>query len=493
MQRWQHGAGLALLCLVSVTVVSALTELTPAGEVRGGRAAVADTPRTSETGQPNILLITTDDQNRGDLRWMPKTRRLLGGHGVTFTRALSPDPLCCPARAELMTGQLGQNNGVRSNLGPRGGFHALLDRQNTLAAWLQDSGYQTAMVGKYLNWYKRRDGRQAGWTVWNPSIAGEYSYTDTSFFGDGTPFTSRRNVTRVISHYTGRYIRRFAATDLPFFIWASHLAPHGRRVGVGEFRAPLPTKSHRDDLRRLVAPSLSKPSLNRLGTRPRISPVRARKLDRRYLQHEYTRRLESLLDVDDAVAEAVHALRDTGELRDTYIVFVSDNANLMGEHGIDGKDVLYREALEIPLVVRVPGATDGQVSSLPATLPDITRTIIDLSGATARRVQDGTSLEPVLHGHAVHLRDTQLIQTGDHSGRWSFRGVWTQRYSYLHRVRDGARFLYDRRTDPYELHNVAHSPRYRAVVTDLHRRTSLLETCAGASCNQSFGPPARPH
>jgi arylsulfatase A-like enzyme len=492
MQRWQHGAGLVLIGLVSVTVVSALIELTPAGEVRGGRAAGADAPRTGAARQPNILLITTDDQNRGDLRWMPKTRRLLGDHGVTFTRALSPDPLCCPARAELMTGQLGQNNGVRSNLGPRGGFHALLDRQNTLAAWLQASGYQTAMVGKYLNWYRSREGRQAGWTVWNPSIAGEYSYTDTMFFGDGAPPRSRQNVTGVISDYTARYIRRFAATDRPFFVWASHLAPHERRVGVGEFRAPLPSKRHRDDLRHVVAPSLSKPSFNRLGTRPRICPNRARQLNRRYLQHEYTRRLESLLDVDDAVAKAVRTLRETGELGDTYIVLVSDNANLLGEHGIDGKDALYREALEIPLVVRVPGATGRRVSSVPATLPDVTGTIIDLAGATAGRVQDGTSLEPVLHGHAVHLRDTQLIQTGDHSGRWSYRGVRTQRYSYLYRVLDGASFLFDRRHDPYELHNLAHSHRYRRVVTELLRRTSLLETCAGASCNQTFGPPPSP-
>jgi hypothetical protein len=179
-----------------VTVVSALILLTPVGDDHGGRAEAVD-PLGAGVAAPNVLLITTDDQNRADLCWMPKTRGLLGEHGVTFTRALSPDPLCCPARAELMTGQLGQNNGVRSNLGPRGGFHALLDKDNTLAGWLQDSGYQTAMVGKYLNWYRRRDGRQAGWSVWNPSIEGVYSYTDTTLYGDGSPRTFRRNVTHV--------------------------------------------------------------------------------------------------------------------------------------------------------------------------------------------------------------------------------------------------------------------------------------------------------
>lgn len=491
MPRMEHGARRALIGLASVTLVSVLTVLASAGDIRGGGAVVAAPPEAESSGQPNILLITTDDQDRADLRWMPKTRRLLGGHGVTFTRAISPDPLCCPARAELMTGQLGQNNGVRSNLGPRGGFHALLDNQNTLAAWLQAVGYRTAMVGKYLNWYKLRDGRQNGWSVWNPSIAGEYSYTDTTFFGDGTPVTWRKNVTRVISRYTVRYIHRFAATGRPFFIWASHLAPHGRGFSHGDFRTPLPTVRHRHDLRHVVAPVLSKPSLNRLGPRPRTSPERAHKLSRSYLQHEFTRRIQSLLDVDDAVANAIRALRDTGRLGDTYIFLVSDNANLLGEHGIDGKDVLYREALEIPLVVRVPGTASPQVSAVPAALTDIAPTITDLAGAAAGRLQDGTSLAPVLRGRPVHLRDTQLIQTGDHSGRWSYRGVWTRRYTYQYRVSDGVRFLYDRRTDPYELHNVASSPAYRRVVAELARRTAVLETCSGTSCNRTFGPAPR--
>src|SRR3954464_2424136 len=46
---------------------------------------------------PNIVLITTDDQNSSDLRWMPRTRHTLGQRGMAFTTALSPQPLCCPA------------------------------------------------------------------------------------------------------------------------------------------------------------------------------------------------------------------------------------------------------------------------------------------------------------------------------------------------------------------------------------------------------------
>lgn len=99
---------------------------------------------------PNIVLVTTDDQTLYDMRWMPKTRRLLGGHGITFTRSLSPAPLCYPRPAEIVTGQCAQNNGVTHNHGAGGGFQALRHKGNTLGAWLADAGYQTALVGKYL-------------------------------------------------------------------------------------------------------------------------------------------------------------------------------------------------------------------------------------------------------------------------------------------------------------------------------------------------------
>ena len=88
--------------------------------------------------RPNIVLITTDDMRAGELRWMPQTRRLLKNSGVQVTDFVSNHPLCCPARAEILTGQHGQNNGVRHNDGPRGGYDDLTaEPGNNIGRWLQ--------------------------------------------------------------------------------------------------------------------------------------------------------------------------------------------------------------------------------------------------------------------------------------------------------------------------------------------------------------------
>lgn len=480
----------ALLVLPGPTLVPAPATATASPAPPAHRVAALP-------GRPNIVLITTDDQTLADLQWMPVTRRLLGGHGVTFRHALSNAPLCCPARAEILTGQLGQNNGVRFNDGPHGGFKALRDPSNTLGAWLQHAGYRTALTGKFLNRYRPRATHQAGWTRWNPAVHGIYRYHGTVFASPRGPVRHDDHVTSVISDFTVAYLRDFAAGDRPFFVWASHVAPHRARKRH-HVTPPKPTARHRHDLLTEAAPSFAKPSFNAPAlasgpyprqTRNPKSPV--------HLQHSYTRRLQSLQDVDDAVRRVVRVLRETHELDRTYLFFTSDNGYLLGEHRLVGKNVLYREALEVPLLVRVPGAAGASASGVPVTLADLAPTISELAGATPERLQDGRSFVPVLQGRQMRWRDTQLVQAGDRrtSGPdpgWAFRGVRTQRYTYMRRITDGAEFLYDRRIDPAEDVDVAPLWQYRPVLLELVRRYAALQDCAGPACDRVFGPPPAP-
>ncbi len=87
---------------------------------------------------------------------MPNVRRLLARQGTTFDNAVDSFPLCCPSRATFITGQYAHNHGVLGNFFPYG-WYGMKNRRNTLPAWLHDSGYRTAAIGKWLNGYGARD------------------------------------------------------------------------------------------------------------------------------------------------------------------------------------------------------------------------------------------------------------------------------------------------------------------------------------------------
>jgi hypothetical protein len=136
-----------------------------AAALDGGSPSVLP-PGPVPTSRPNIVLVTTDDMNRSDLRWMPITRRLLGGRGVTVGDFISNHPLCCPARAEILTGQYAQNNGVWDNgISRWGGYSRLARPAQHVGRWLQDAGYRTVFLGKHLNGYEKVRNRQPGWTA----------------------------------------------------------------------------------------------------------------------------------------------------------------------------------------------------------------------------------------------------------------------------------------------------------------------------------------
>ena len=98
----------------------------------------------------------TDDQPAELTAVMPNVQRLLAAQGVAFSSAFATTSLCCPARTTVLRGQYVHNHTVLSNGGPQGGFPKFYQtgfEASTLATWLQDKGYETALMGKYLNSY----------------------------------------------------------------------------------------------------------------------------------------------------------------------------------------------------------------------------------------------------------------------------------------------------------------------------------------------------
>jgi N-acetylglucosamine-6-sulfatase len=478
--------GIVATALVLVAVLT-----TAFADVEGTGAAVP-VGQAAPQGRPNIVLILTDDMRADELRFMPKTRRLLVQQGVKFTHALSPHPMCCPARAELVSGQYGQNNGVRHNTGRWGGAKRLLHIDDNVGRWLQAAGYRTSYHGKFLNGYERLRPRHEprGWSWWDAQMSGIYTYHRARFFnGD----RDHRYVTLTMTDRSNEAFERFG-DRAPFFTIINHVAPH---VTLARPHLPRWQPKYDDAYRRVRPPSFDKPSFNeqRIGDLPR--GLRMPKVGRHRMEVLFRARVRSLRSVDDAVAATVRKLDRLGELDDTYLVLTSDNGYALGEHRLSSKNYLFDEILDVPLVIRGPGFEPGTVDDTPVTLVDLVATFVDWGGATTGHPLDGVSIERLRDGSQQSARDTILVQTGDQladdTPGWDYRGVTTSRYLFGYRAgKTGTGLLFDRQRDPYALRNRFWDRDYRAIRRELTRRTKVLSRCSGAGCNRVFGPLPQP-
>jgi N-acetylglucosamine-6-sulfatase len=445
--------------------------------------------------RPNVVVIETDDQTVADLAGMPHTRSLIGDRGVRFANSFVSLSQCCPSRTTLLTGQYAHNHGVLAIVPPFGGFDRL-DSSETLAVWLQRAGYATVLLGKFLNRYGVRDPREVppGWSEWHglvdPSTYRYFGYTindDGRLTHYGTAPADYQ--TDVITRRAEEIVRRRAKSDQPFFLWTAYLAPHngGPREDddpVGIY-TPVPAPRHRDvyagrPLPRSAAFNEADVSDKPRGIRRRPRLDRSR---RAAIRESWQQRRESLLAVDEGVAGIVGALRESGELENTVLIFTSDNGYLTGEHrAAAGKVLPYEPSIRVPLLIRGPGIPVRAHRSQLVWNGDLAPTILELAGARAPWVTDGESLLPFIRDAALDPQRSILLEAPPrHTGAIRFTGLRTRRYLYVEHG-TGETELYDLVRDPNELDNRAGRPRVARRQAALARQLARLRYCAGPSC-----------
>ncbi len=457
-----------------------------------GFATLGTAPDPPATG-PNVIVIMTDDMRADDLQYMPNTLRLLAARGVTFRQMLSPYPLCCPARAELLSGQFSHNNGVQGNAWPRGGYYKL-DNTNTLPVWLHQAGYETAFMGKYLNEYGDRDVSEIpdGWDYWDASVKRVYNYSGvvTNQFGSETAHPQVYQ-TDLFDTETTDLIDSYAGSDRPFFLWTSYVTPHLECAVIipGRTCWHAPSAAYGDagsytDLKITDDPSINEADMSDKGqfmqSLPSLSSERLEAL------HRYRiKRIEALQSVDRAVAHLVTALEDTNQYDNTYLIFTSDNGIQLGEHRWSNKILGYEQSVRVPLLIAGPGIAAGQVRGQAVTMVDLAATIADMTDSPAGRLLDGASLLPLASGEQPDVGDRIVpLEAGPRnstSDGWLYHGVRTDRYTLLV-WRNGDTELYDRRRDPYEISSVAGDPAYAELQHRLGQSLRALEDCRGSDC-----------
>jgi N-acetylglucosamine-6-sulfatase len=541
---------LALLCLLATA---------------GTRSSAA----AAEPQPPSFVVIQTDDQTLDSLyatfrtpaiRVMPNTLDLIAKRGMTFNDYYVPYPLCCPSRVSLLTGRYAHNHGVKGNLQPNGGYFGFSFRaaaNNNLATWLQGAGYRTIHIGKFLNGYgdepyDNGTSIPPGWNAWHSVLKADTNHYYSGYtlnnngvlegpYGDSGTWEPREYTVRddigcpfaplngLPCFHETDMLSNLAMSELqatppeqPFYLQLDYTAPHG------DFRKPAgpePTPRHYDWFKGAPFPHdrsegfaegnvTDKPSFIRGSEYLTLSEIHTYRI-------YWNKQLESLRDIDDGVKLIHDVLGSMQRLRNTYIIFTSDNGFFFGEHRLTGgKFLAYEPATHLPFLIRGPHIRAGTESDELVANIDIAPTILELAGVEATKSVDGRSLvpflgdpdlrtlRPILFESFVETSDVNqngaIEEPASRASRVSARsrstkaggatasilappkdyeGIRLGQYKYI-AWPDGEKELYDLEKDPDELNNIVRVPNYFPIRNYLHRELRDLEDCVGRGCRE---------
>jgi N-acetylglucosamine-6-sulfatase len=562
-------ASLGAQLAVAVALLALLVGLVFAGSQSASAASSSAFPPE----HPSFVVIQTDDEtldqlytvfNAGgvDIPTMPNTLSMIAGRGITFNRYYVSYPLCCPSRVSLLTGRYAHNHNVRGNVQPNGGYSGFRARgawSHNLATWLQGAGYRTIHIGKFLNGYGDEPfdtGTEVppGWSAWhtvenadthhyyygyslndNGTIDGPFGdsgswetreYGERDYFGCPATTIEEKPCFYETDMLSGIAYQELTATpaEQPFYLQLDYTAPHG------DFRRPAgpePAPRHYTLFDGAPYPHSREEGFNEgnVNDKPRFireAPYLSLNDIHTYRVY-YQKALASLRAIDDGVKTVIDTLGGQHRLRNTYVIFTSDNGFFYGEHRLTGgKFLAYEPSTHLPFLIRGPGIKPGTATGQLAANIDIAPTVLELAGVKPDKSVDGTSLVPFFRDPNLRTRRPILfesfVETNDVEANGEptaqrvvqelkrpraqksggakasivappkdYEGIRLGPYKYIEWP-DGEKELYDINKDPYELNNIVRVPNYFPIRAFLHAQLIRLEACVGHTCRESAPP-----
>lgn len=394
-------------------------------------------PLGDSAAHPNIIMLLADDldeltlQTLLDNGYMSNLKTHLLERGVRFSQSFVTNAICCPSRATYLTGQYSHNHGILAvtRSGDRKGISYWLTddgkttdcERNTLPVWLQNAGYYTGHIGKYLNGYGQDTDETyipPGYNDWHGAVD-PYTYkmygTRINHNGTAQDYgeTEADYSTDVLSNLADSFIREThnSRPDQPFALTLTPTAPH-IEFGYEEYGAadtsfqtirPAPRHAYLADDNETNGemPSISfKSSVFEMNLSEKLIKIvkmglfDAEKRDN--TNSQFKDRLAAMLAVDDMIGKIARALQETGQYENTVIIFAGDNGWFYAEHGLSGKSWAYEEAVRVPLIIASPLHSGRGSSDKVVINTDWAVTIAELAHATPLRAVDGRSLVSLL-------------------------------------------------------------------------------------------------
>ncbi len=421
-----------------------------AGLLAGGLGA---SRASAQQARPNVLLIITDQQHidtisaAGCSDISTPAIDELARRGTRFVNSVSANPLCSPARSAIFTGRTSCETAVPVNGRP------IRSEIPNLGQWLSEqAGYDTVYAGK---WHLPRGATHfiPGFRVIATGVAGQGNLADAA-----------------VSSACRGWLHNRTATD-PFFMVASFVQPHdicqwlrlnARQMdelpveGIADELPPLPDNFGFDEREPSVVSS------RRAGNEGVGNNWSEQQW--RYYLWCYYRHVEM---VDAEIGRVLRGLYESDYADDTLVIFTADHGEGTAHHQMTRKNILYNEALEVPLVASLPGEIgEGRADAQHvASGLDITPTVCDYAGVDAPPNMRGRSLRPILEQGNTTWREFCVSEVTNNTGR----ALRTERYKYITYADDPVEQLFDLEDDPGELNNLADDPSHADVLND-HRK-----------------------
>jgi len=411
---------------------------------------------------PNILFILADDLRFDALgaNGNPHIRTphldALAARSVRFTQAHVVMSLCSPSRAAILTGRYGSANGVTSLDGP------LRAGETTFARQLREVGYRTAMIGK---WHIGGTPQQAG-------------FDEACYFRGNGPYHLRRVIDGSHELKPERHVDDYCIDRSIAFLEVAAKRPgpfllvHATQLPHMDNKHAWPSPAEfRDgyDPEKLPVAASARGDLT--GKPPYLETVRNRTQADAYGYgdpHALRRHIRDyyavVTQLDIMLGRLLGAIDRLGLRNNTWIVFLSDNGWLLGEHRMTSKVLAYADSVRVPLLISGPGLAPRTEARLALNL-DLAPTVLELAGLPRADVMHGASLVPLLHGRDTGWRAEFVYECLDGYGgtrpmlgaispAWTLIHTWANAGDVKRRAPDFVE-LYDRKADPDELRNVA--------------------------------------
>lgn len=431
-----------------------------AGLSAGMIANCGTTTPHEATSAPNILFIITDQQNpdtiaaQGCRHAETPAMDYLTGNGMSFDNAYCPYPLCSPSRAAMFTGRTSSETGVFKNeIGIRSDFP-------NMGQWLrQNTNYETLYAGK---WHvpATYTSEIPGFDVLCTGLIGQGNFCDTN-----------------VSMACDAYLRN-RSRERPFLMVASFMQPHDicewLRLNLRDqqkLRYPF-ISGDLPELPPNFAVSDSEPEPIQRQRR-NDEPGRGdwSELHWRYYLWSYYRHIEM---VDSEIGRIISALRDTGQIDNTLVLFTADHGEGCAHHRMVRKSTCYDESARVPFIISWPGMIpENRNSRYAVSGLDIMPTICDYSGIEPPPGMKGLSLRPLLENGTKPDREYIALEASANIGQM----IRSEHYKYVTYKNDPTEQLFNMSDDPLETVNLVSDAGSKGILEE--HRSMLGEWIAG--------------